>query len=186
MFNPKEYEYVGPQKILQTIKAKYRGKVIAESEEIHNWIRANHKTAKAGDVVICTFTINLQGKLVIADRHSEHVQCAFGENVISAGEIAFVVEKKGGISVDSITNQSTGYCPSPESWFEVEKALKKIPKLKGLSLLKSFEPKFVFSYCPDCKTRQIVKDEFYFCLECEQELLSEEEFQIRRKTLEFR
>ncbi|MGB1241872.1 MAG: hypothetical protein ACPG49_05085 [Chitinophagales bacterium] len=185
-FSPKEYEYVGPKEILQMIKAKYRGTVIEESEEIRNWIGANHKNTKFGDVAICTFTINLQGKLVIADRHSEHVQCAFGEKVRSAGEIGFVVEKKNEVYVDSITNQSTGYCPSSESWFEVEKALKAILQLKGLSEFKGFDPAFIFSYCPDCKTRQIVKDEFYFCLKCEEELLSEGEFQMKRGGLEFR
>ncbi|MFK7906093.1 MAG: hypothetical protein AB8B69_13255 [Chitinophagales bacterium] len=179
----REYEYIGPKEILKRVEAKFEGKIIETSEEILDWILESSSSPKFGDSIICTFIINLAGELVIADRHSEHVQCAFGKNVRSAGEIGFLVGRKNQIDIDSITNQSTGYCPSSESWYEVEKALKRI---RGLNAPEGFDPQFVFSYCPNCETRQIVKDGFYFCPKCEQPLLSEYEFQAKRKSLEFK
>ena len=180
---PREYEYIGPVEIINRIKSEFKGKRIGNTGEIFNWILENNDNPKFGDSIICTFIINLKGELVIADRHSEHVQCALGENVRSAGEIGFLIEGKNQVYVDYISNQSTGYCPSSDSWPEVEKALRKI---QGLNIPKGFDPKFIFSYCPTCKARQIVKDEFYFCPTCEQELLSELEFQTNRNSLEFR
>lgn len=181
--NPTEYEYIGPKEILEIIEEKYQGRVIETSEEIFDWIIENHSKPKKDDIIICTFIINLENKLVIADRHSEHVQCANGKNVRSAGEIGFQVDNQKRINVFSITNQSTGYCPSAKSWTEVDKALKKI---SCLTFPNGFEPEFVFSYCPNCKTRQIVREDFYFCPTCEGGLLSEKEFQMKRKGLEFK
>lgn len=182
-FNPKEYEYVGPKEIYNQINEKYKGTRIKTLDDILSWMIVNYGKPKINDIVICTFVIDLKGKLLIADRHSEHVQCANGEKVKSAGEIGFLVDNKKMISVSSVTNQSTGYCPSSASWFEVEIALKKII---GLDIPEKFETEFIFSYCQNCKTRQIVKDEYFFCPKCDQELLSENEFQKRRMNLEFK
>lgn len=177
------YNYIGPTQILKRVKSIYKGTIIKKSEDIFHWISQQNESVKTGDLVICTFVIDLDGNLLIADRHSEHVQCAFGKEVLSAGEIGFVLEKNNQIYVDSITNQSTGYCPAADSWIEVEKALQKID---GLNIPDGFEPAFVFSYCPICQTRQIVKEAFYYCPTCEGELLSEVEFQEKRRHLVFR
>ncbi|MGB0930775.1 MAG: hypothetical protein ACPGVB_08365 [Chitinophagales bacterium] len=181
-YNPEEYEYVGPEEIFKMVNEEYKGTVINNPEEILNWIVQNIGKPKKDDLIVCTFIINLKSELVIGDRHSEHVQCANGENVKSAGEIGFQIDKSK-VHIGSITNQSTGYCPSSASWSEVEKALKKID---GINIPEGFDSEFIFSYCPNCKTRQIVKDEFYFCPKCEQRLLSENEFQTKRKKLVFK
>ncbi len=179
----KHYEYIGPKEILNQIQPQFKGTVISTLQDIYRWIMKHLHNSKVGEVVICTFIINLEGQLVIADRHSEHVQCAFGEAVKSAGEIVFLIEKGQHITIDSITNQSTGYCPSADSWKAVEAALKKID---GLNIPNGFEPEFVFSYCPNCETRQIVREAFYYCPMCEGALLSEVEFQEKRRYLTFR
>ena len=181
-FNPKEYEYVGPAEIYKRINEEFKGIVVHSSEEILNWIISNNEKSKNIDLIICTFIINLLGELVIADRHSEHVHCANGENVKSAGEIGFYITQDK-IQIEFVTNQSTGYCPASESWQEVENSLRKID---DLNIPEGFDPEFVFSYCPNCQTRQIVKEEFYFCPNCENPLLSENEFQSNRKNLTFR
>ena len=177
---PKTYDYVGPAEIFKRIEEKYQGTVIATTEDVLNWLLANNGRLKTDALIICTFIINLEGKLLIADRHSEHVQCANGEAVRSAGEIGFYIDDRQEVKVETLTNQSTGYCPSSTSWVEVENALSKI---QGLTIPKGFDPAFVFSYCPDCQTRQIVKDAFYFCAICGHPLLTENDFQKKRKHL---
>jgi hypothetical protein len=89
------YHYVGPREILS--RAGRSGKRI-HSGDLQNpaWF---------------TFVVDEHGSLLIADRRSEHVACACGRPVLSAGEM-FV---RGGEVVE-VSNQSTGYCPEPESW----------------------------------------------------------------------
>jgi len=176
------YEYVGPKEIFDLIKPELKGTKIEDCKEIIDWIRLNSKITKPESLTVCTFVINMKGSLLIADRHSEHVQCALGENVLGAGEIGFIIGSQGSVKVESITNQSTGYCPSSNCWDEVSKALTKID---GLIIPDKFEPSFTFSYCSRCKQRQIVRDDFYYCAICGEELLSEEDFQNRRSQLTF-
>lgn len=180
--NQVHYNYIGPKSILKRVQAVYKGSVIKTTDDIVDWLKANNEKIKIEDITICTFVIDLDNQLLIVNRHSEHVQCAFGKDVLSAGEIGFIIEKENRIRIDSITNQSTGYCPAASSWIEVKKALQKI---EGLSIPNGFEPTFVFSYCLTCQTRQIVKEAFYYCPLCEGELLSEAEFQDKRRKLVF-
>ncbi len=64
---------------------------------------------------IATFIITLNEELLVAPRRSEHVACASGGPVLSAGEITF----DDNLVVIEVTNQSTGFCPEPESWASV-------------------------------------------------------------------
>ncbi|BDA71358.1 hypothetical protein CAL7716_055240 [Calothrix sp. PCC 7716] len=57
-----------------------------------------------------TVIIDVDEQLWIADRHSEHVQCARGQRVLSAGEITFTLASSN-VLVSEVSNQSTGYCP---------------------------------------------------------------------------
>ena len=127
------YKYVGPQEILNRVQSDLGGELINNIEKLKNWSIKNGY--RKGETTICTFTIDIDNQLFIADRHSEHVQCALGKDVKSAGEIAFIVENKGDVIVEHVTNQSTGYCPCSKSWKEVEKAL---IKLEGLIYPSSF------------------------------------------------
>jgi len=65
-------------------------------------------------LLIVTFVIDQSGTLLVADRQSEHVACAGRQPVLSAGEMTFLVSGKV-VEMAEVSNQSTGYCPEPES-----------------------------------------------------------------------
>jgi len=115
--------------------------------------------------VVATYTIGTDGELRIADRHSEHVACAGGEQVLAAGEITF--DGRGPeLKVSEVTNQSTGYCPGPECWPAVEQSLKAI----GIPHPAGFTTQFIFRRCRGCGSINIVKEEWYVCAVCESDL----------------
>jgi hypothetical protein len=60
-----------------------------------------------------------------------------------------------------VSNQSTGYCPEPESWPAVEAALNAI----GVDHSGRFDPAIIFRLC-SCGQRNIVKDDNYVCPVC--------------------
>ena len=99
---------------------------------------------------------------MIADRHSEHVACAEQLDVLSAGEITFEISNDQ-VHFTWITNQSTGYCPEPESWPAVKNALDKAK----ISRPDEFSTKFIFRLCKKCNAINIVKDDWYVCIECD-------------------
>lgn len=115
--------------------------------------------------VTATFIVTEQGKLWIADRHSEHVQCARGEPVLSAGEMTFEIDRSS-VAVSEVTNQSTGYCPEPESWFAVTAALNGA----GLPHPAYWTSAFLFRLCPTCGMTNIVKEDWFECGVCGAEL----------------
>ena len=90
-------------------------------------------------------------------RRAEHVACAGGGPVLSAGEITFF---DGDVS--EITNQSTGFCPEPESWTTVAAGLDAIP----VNRPDDFTTRVVFRLCPACNERNIVKDGWFVCDLC--------------------
>ncbi|WP_338792398.1 hypothetical protein [Bernardetia sp. MNP-M8] len=165
------YSYVGSQEIFDAIDLKFTGYKILKINDIVSWIE---KTSQEliNDSVIATFIINENHQLVINDRHSEHVQCAGGKNVISAGEISFLIEKKDKISINEISNQSTGYCPKPESWKYVEKVLSKI----GIEYPNDFTLAFDFRLCTNCQAINLIKEDIFECQVCANNLDSEWNF----------
>ncbi|MEO1373723.1 MAG: hypothetical protein AAFW70_05230 [Cyanobacteria bacterium J06635_10] len=88
------------------------------------------------------------------DRHSEHIACAGGKSVLSAGEVFF----------QKSTNQSTGFCPKGKSWIHVAKVLDLI-KIPHPS---SFTIEFVFRRCCACGQINIVKDNLFTYSVCDQ------------------
>jgi hypothetical protein len=110
----------------------------------------------------CTFVVDRHGHLWIADRQSEHVACARGEPVLSAGEISFAFDPRGPF-VTAVTNQSTGYCPEPASWPSVAAALDRA----GLRRPAGFTSQFVFRRCEACGATNLVKDDWYVCGVCD-------------------
>jgi hypothetical protein len=109
-----------------------------------------------------TFIVDLHAKLWLAPRRSEHVACAGGRDVLAAGEIGFVVGEHGWI-VSEVSNQSTGYCPDPDSWPAVALALDHV----GLPYPSGFTHKVIFRRCPTCATRNIVRDGNFVCAVCD-------------------
>lgn len=61
-----------------------------------------------------------------------------------------------------VSNQSTGFCPEPESWPHVAAALESV----SLHHPGGFTTSIVFRLCPDCRERNIVKDGWFTCDLC--------------------
>jgi hypothetical protein len=135
----RRYRYVGPKDLLTLVTAS-RGDAI--------------DAKRAGTF---TFVVTTDGVLRVAPRHSEHVVCAAGGEVLSAGEIR--VERA---RVVSVSNQSTGYCPEPESWPAVAAALDRA----GIAHSGGFTDVMIFRKCPECAQRNIVKDGDFTCAVC--------------------
>ena len=112
-----------------------------------------------------TFVVDAAGVLRLAPRRSEHVACAGGEAVLSAGEISFC-EDSGRWAVDEISNQSTGYCPDVSSWPAVAQAL----DLAGIVRPSGFTHEVVFRRCHSCRQLNIVREEDFVCVLCDEPL----------------
>lgn len=120
---------------------------------------------------VFTYVVDAAGLLWIADRHSEHVACARGGDVLSAGEMTFDVEGAS-VLVADVTNQSTGYCPEPKSWPAVAAALEKA----GIPHPPSFTRAFLFRLCEGCGQTNVVKEGDFTCAVCGTELRQEWNF----------
>lgn len=152
------YQYVGPEHIRAACHDSPSGVVIRSTDDLLAWLGARADEAMPDGSIIATFVIDSGGLLRLAPRQSEHVACASGGPVFSAGEITFDADGE----VFTITNQSTGFCPEPESWPAVEAALGRI----GIVHPGRFTEAIIFRLCPRCKERSIVKDEWYVCEMC--------------------
>ncbi len=127
-----------------------------------HWIKDTQQTVERDGTVVATFVIDTDFQLWIADRHSEHVVCAAGAEVVSAGEITFAIDREG-VTVAEVTNQSTGYCPEPDSWPGVAVALDQV----GIAHPPSFTTAYLFRRCDACGTTNIIKDGWFECAVCE-------------------
>lgn len=161
------YEYVGPDEIKARVVADGPGAEVRSHSDLEQWLSSTGEQ----DVVTCTFVIDLRGVLRIADRHSEHVACAGGAPVQSAGEMTFA-RHRGGWEVDAVTNQSTGYCPEPESWSAVAAAL----EAAELEHPYGWTDELVFRRYESCGERNVVKDGWFVCDVCDSKLPSEWNF----------
>jgi hypothetical protein len=164
---PRLYEYVGPHDVRQRTEGRAPGMAIRSRDDLERWMSESGKRDDHAGWTAATFVIDAAGELRLDDRRSEHVACAGGGQVFSAGEMFFA----GGAVVE-VTNQSTGYCPEPESWAAVAAALDRA----GIDHPGRFTQEIVFRRCPKCGQRNIVKDGFYSCASCETDLPSEWNF----------
>jgi hypothetical protein len=148
----RRYSYVGPDAIREAVRAWPRGTEIRNASDL----------AAFADGTPCTFVVGVDGVLRVADRRSEHVACAGGEDVLSAGELTAVRDGSGCRVVD-VSNQSTGYCPEPESWQAVAAALERA----GIAHPGRFTFEALFRRCPRCGERNLVKDSWFRCALCD-------------------
>ena len=156
---PQQYQYVGPADIRDTALASLpAGTPIRSSDDLSAWIATRASDIESDGSLIATFTISVDCILLLAPRRSEHVACAGGGPVLSAGEITFSSVE----DVSEITNQSTGFCPEPESWPSVASALDAIP----VDRPDDFTTRIVFRLCPGCNERNLVKDGWFVCDLC--------------------
>lgn len=155
----KLYRYVGPRRIADRVRPGSAGVPIRSPGDVLAWVRATGQELSGG-CVIATFVVDAAGVLLVADRRSEHVACAGGQPVRSAGEITFAVG--WGVEVAAVSNQSTGYCPEPESWPAVAAAL----TAAGLELPTGFALACDFRRCVGCGSLTLVKGGVFECGVC--------------------
>lgn len=159
----RRYRYVGPEQVRRAVAGEDAGAIVRAGDDL---ARLGADSAEP-----FTYVIDLQGNLRLADRRSEHVACAGGEDVLAAGEIAF--DRDGDRwRVAEVSNQSTGYCPEPSSWDAVARALDAI----GAEHAGGFTHALVFRRCESCGERNIVKDESFVCDVCGADLPREWNF----------
>ena len=142
------YHYVGPRDIAERVKGAPSGAAIASAGDVLTWARATGQRPDARGCVIATFVVDAGGVLRLADRRSEHVACAGGGPVQAAGEITLAL-RDASVEAEAVSNQSTGFCPEPESWPEVQAALR-----AGLKPPKGVEPACVFRQCVRVRRHQ--------------------------------
>jgi hypothetical protein len=161
----KLYDYVGPADIRTRVAGQSAGTRITSVADLFAWLRETKQHLGPDRLVAATFVIDAKGDLLVADRRSEHVACAGGKPVLSAGEIFFRTNNDN-IQVAEASNQSTGYCPEPESWPVVAAALDGI----GVPHPGRFTTEVVFRRCERCGERNVVKDNWFVCGVCGAEL----------------
>jgi hypothetical protein len=153
------YRYVGPKHIADRVGQRMTGVPIRSPDDVRNWVRS--RGAELSDnCLTATYVVDASGWLLIADRRSEHVVCAGGEPIQSAGEITFSIGRV--VEVTDVSNQSTGYCPEPESWPAVAQALSRASLIgpHGFTLI------CVFRRCTNCGSVMLVKDSVFKCEIC--------------------
>lgn len=152
------YRYVGPPDLAMRAMPGPDVITVTSAQVLARWL-----VSRPADELEepFTFVVGLDGQLRLAPRRSEHVDCAAGQPVLAAGEVLFAREEAGW-SVDEISNQSTGYCPDPDSWPVVASALGRI----GLAHPGDFTHKFVFRRCPARSQLNIVRDGSFTCAVC--------------------
>jgi hypothetical protein len=159
---PRLYRYVGTADILVHARGQPGGIPVASPADLDAWRAATAPRLAPADPLWATFVVDAAGLLLVADRHSEHVACAGGRPVRSAGEIAFTHSPISDWLVSAVTNQSTGYCPEPESWPAVAAALDRI----RLPHPGDFTTSFIFRRCPACAQLNLVKEGDFTCAVC--------------------
>jgi len=159
---------VGPNEIGNRAPAEPAGTRIRSAADVKTWIKASGQRLEQGGYVTATYIVNQVGELLVADRRSEHVACAGRLPVQSAGEITFVVEDST-IEIESVSNQSTGYCPEPESWSAVAASL----ITAGFKPPAGFSPACTFRRCAKCARINLVKHGVFECALCGSELPTE-------------
>ena len=159
----KLYRYIGPPRILEQARHQAPGLGVQSAADLIAWLQA--AGAVPGREVTTTFVVDEAGHLRLADRHAEHVACAGGQPVRSAGEMTLVMVGQA-VRVIGVTNLSTGYCPEPASWPEVARALDAL----GVAHATSFTTSFDFRRCPACGQINLIKDGVLQCDACDAEL----------------
>ncbi|MEV0458032.1 hypothetical protein [Catellatospora methionotrophica] len=149
------YRYVGPGELLVAAAAQDGGRPLKSPEAVGAWA-----AGVSGEPF--TYVVDLDGRLLVADRRSEHVACAGGRDVLGAGELS-LRWTGAGWAVAEISNQSTGYAPAPGCWPAVAAALDRA----GIARPGGFTAAFEFRHCPCCGQLNLVKDGDYTCCLCE-------------------
>ncbi|MER5966521.1 hypothetical protein [Streptomyces sp. NPDC002057] len=158
----RRYRYVGPVELRALVRPGSGGFRVGSAADFEVWVagRSSQELAEPFTFVVCA-----EGELLLAPRRSEHVVCAGGGHVLSAGEIGF--SREGGRwTVSDVSNHSTGYCPDAGSWEAVDLALDRA----GLGHPSGFTHEVVFRRCPVCQEHNVVREECFVCVFCDSDL----------------
>jgi hypothetical protein len=154
------YRYVGSEEIARHAQEAIERLQPRSPDDIRGWAaRARSRALEF------TYVVDTAGNLWLSDRRSEHVTCARGAEVLGAGELWVDVGPRQ-VTIASITNQSTGYCPEPDCWPAVRDALARA----GLEPPRAFTYVFRYRRCPTCRGINILKDAMPECPGCGTEL----------------
>ncbi|MFF4274369.1 hypothetical protein [Streptomyces sp. NPDC001536] len=156
------YRYVGPVEIRAAVRPGSEGRAIGSPADLGAWVTERGE-AEAREPY--TFVVDLDGRLRLAPRRSEHVACAAGRPVLAAGEMAFS-RASGRWTAHEISNQSTGYCPDLTSWRAVARAL----EAAGVGHPGGFTHEVVFRRCERCRECSVVREEDFVCVFCGSDL----------------
>ncbi len=174
---PRLYPYVGPREIRQRALSSEpisRNRIVQRDDLARFWKKTRPKTP----LLTVTFIVDAEGGLWIADRHVEHVACSRGLPVLAAGELTFSVDGSAHPDLVAASNQSTGFCPEPDSWPAVQSALDSA----GIDdLPERYEPAFDFRRCPSCEQINLVKEQVFECDCCGSSLPQEWNLSMRQK-----
>src|SRR5829696_6841831 len=85
---PKIFRYVGPEHVRAAAAHEQPGTEIQSIADLERWLE-QHAAEREATGTAATFTVSLDGRMRLASRRSEHVACAGGLPVLSAGEISF-------------------------------------------------------------------------------------------------
>lgn len=160
----RQYRYVGPEEIRQRVQSHSADYRIDTKVILRDWLLIN-ADPESQNQVIATFIIDLNGHLRLAHRRSEHVACAGGLPVLSAGEMTYSIKQREP-NLEEVSNQSTGYCPEPESWISVATALDRL----GVEHSDKFTRQVTFRRCIECSQINVVKDGWFVCELCGENL----------------
>jgi hypothetical protein len=170
----KLYQYVGPAHLAKHAKDNSPRFHIETATGAAAWVA--EQSGVASDVTLTVTFLVLSDGLWVADRHSEHVACARGAAVLSAGEMTFRLDRaRKRVDVIWVTNQSSGFCPEPESWPAVEGAL----EAAGIAHPGGFSAEIIFRLCTKCASTNIVKDGWFECAVCGAELPRQWNYGVR-------
>ena len=158
----RQYKYVGPIEIQEVACTQPRGTAVNTVDDLAAWLASKPTEQTPDGNWVATFTLGIDSVLRVAPRRSEHVACAAGGPVLAAGEMTI----DGELNIPEISNQSTGFCPEPESWGVLAGVLDRI----GIKHPGEFTQAVVFRRCPKCHERNIVKDSWFYCQLCDAKL----------------
>jgi hypothetical protein len=103
------YRYVGPEAVKARIAVgRPIGERVGSAADIAAWARRGGQGRDG--LVAATFVIDATGDLLVADRRSEHVACAGGSAVLSAGEL-FLHVAEDAVEVAEASNRPRSQAP---------------------------------------------------------------------------
>lgn len=157
----KLYDYVGPASVRASACFDTPRHQVSDGAALNAWAQSHQLINGREHCVTFTYVVLPPARLFVADRHSEHVACARGDKVLTAGEITF--ERTGSRwVVFETSNLSTGYCPESSSWHILNEAL----QAAGFAPVDGFTNPFEFRYCSQCQQTCVIKDDVYECPSC--------------------